>query len=333
MLHLADPWFLILWLILPVAWYWGRTRRMRPTLEISDAGLAAAGQARSFWIRTRWLLPFFAYLALALLILALARPQWGTQKIETTTEGVNIILAVDLSGSMEAIDFKKEGKVVNRLEAVKWVVGRFISQRQGDRLGLVVFGTNAFTQVPLTRDYTTISFILERLKIGAAGKSTAIGDALGISLKRLEDIESKSNIIILLTDGKSNAGELSPLDAARIAGARGVKIYTIGVGSQGEAPFLVDHPLLGKRYIYQQVDIDEETLTMIAKETGGLYFRADNTKALQEIYDRIDDMEKTEVKVDLYLNYRDLYRYLAGLALLLLVLRVLGENTRYLEVP
>ncbi len=336
MFRLADPWFLLLLLLIPAIMYYRRRKRLHPALALSRAEPAngeSAGVPRSFWHRTRWLLPFSAYLALAFLAVALARPQWGTQRVETITQGINIVLAVDVSGSMEALDFKQEGEIVNRLEAVKGVVSRFIGQRRGDRIGLVVFGTNAFTQVPLTRDYGTIAFVLDRLRIGAAGNSTALGDAIGISLKRLEDIESKANVIILLTDGESNAGEMSPEAAAEIAQKRGVKIYTIGVGSEGEAPFLVEHPLLGKRYVYRRVTMDEVLLKKIAETTGGLYFRADNTEALQGIYDRIDQMEKTEVKVDVYANYKDLYGYLAAVILVLLLLRVLAENTRYLEVP
>lgn len=334
MFRFADPWFLILLLIIPAAFYYRRRNKMNPAMAVSQAVWPdAAGSLGSFFVRTRRLWPLSAYLVVMLLVVALARPQWGTRKIETITEGINIILAVDVSGSMRALDFKRDGQIVDRLEAVKGVVEKFIGQRDGDRIGLVVFGTNAFTQVPLTRDYNTIFFILERLMIGAAGEQTAIGDAIGISLKRLVDIESKSNIIILLTDGESNAGELSPDEAATIAREKGVKIYTIGVGSKGEAPFLVDSPLFGKRYVYQQVSIDEDALTRIAEETGGLYFRADNTEALEKIYNRIDKMEKTEAKLEIYANYKDLYGYLAVFALLLIVLRVVAENTRYLEAP
>ena len=178
-----------------------------------------------------------------------------------------------------------------------------------------------------------MEFILDRLKIGAAGDKTAIGDAIGISLKRLKDIESKSNVIILLTDGVSNAGELSPADAAAIAAERGVKIYTIGVGSSGKAPFLVNSPIFGKQYVYQQVEMDEAALKEIAKKTGGLYFKAENTEALERIYKTIDNMEKTEAKSNVYAVYNDLYPWLVLLALLLLVLRIVLENTVYLEAP
>jgi len=243
------------------------------------------------------------------------------------------MLAVDVSESMAALDFKRKGKVVNRLEAVKGVVSEFISNRTGDRIGMVVFGTNAYTQIPLTRDYNTISTILDRLKIGVAGKSTAIGDAIGISLKRIEDFKSKSNVIILLTDGRSNTGELSPKVAADIAAQKQVKIHTIGVGSKGKVPFLIKHPLWGDRYVYQRVDIDEETLKEIASETGGLYFKARDTEKLQQIYDTIDKLEKTEVKVKIYAEYRELYHYFLIVGFMLMIFWIILSNTRFLRVP
>jgi Ca-activated chloride channel family protein len=223
--------------------------------------------------------------------------------------------------------------MMNRLEAVKEVVKAFIANRNGDRIGMVVFGSQAYTQLPLTRDYNTIAAMLERLKIGSAGRATAIGDALGISLKRLEDIESRSNIIILLTDGRSNSGEFEPLAAAAIAKEKGVKVYTIGVGGKGRAPFLVNDPIFGKRYIYQRVDMDEETLKAVAKETGGLYFRAQDMAGLQKIYTTIDQMEKTQVKMKVFAEYNDLYLYLLLPAFGMFGLWIILKNTRYLKVP
>ncbi len=332
MLRLADPWYLLLLAAIAVMIAYTRKRQPPPRMAVSDT-TAAAGVAPTFWLRTRRFLPVISWLILALLAVALSRPQWGVQKIETRTEGVNIVLAMDVSRSMSAFDFKTEGEVVNRLTAVKSVVSDFIAGRTGDRIGLVVFGTNAFTQVPLTRDYDTIAYILDRVEIGAAGDNTAIGDAIGISLKRLKDIKSKSNLIILLTDGKSNAGEMSPAEAAKLAAERGVKVYTIGVGSRGRAPFLVDHPLFGQQYVYRQVDMDEAALKKIAAETGGQYFRAADTKALEKIYDKIDKMEKTTVKVTRFAETRELYGWLVAVAAILLALRVAAGNTRYLEVP
>ena len=175
--------------------------------------------------------------------------------------------------------------------------------------------------------------ILDRLQIGAAGERTAIGDAIGISIKRLADIESKSNIIILLTDGQSNAGELRPETAGQIAKEKKIKIYTIGVGSRGKAPFLVKDPLFGERYVYQRVNIDEDTLKAIAAQTGGLYFRAEDLVALQQIYDTIDKLEKTDVKVDIFADYSEIYPWLLIPAIVLLPLYAVLRNTRYLVVP
>jgi Ca-activated chloride channel family protein len=309
-----------------------RRRRRDPSMAVPTA---TAGDALppSLMVRIHRGLPALKYLALVLLVLALARPQWGVRKMTVDTEGINIVLAVDLSESMAALDFERRGQVVNRLEAVKGVVREFVADRQGDRIGMVVFGSEAYTQLPLTRDDHTIVAVLDRLEIGAAGKNTAIGDALGISLKRLGDIESAANVVILLTDGRSNAGELTPGAAAEVASRQGVTVYTIGVGSRGRAPFRVRDPVFGERFVYQRVDIDEETLREIADATGGAYFRAEDTEALREIYATIDEMETTEVEVTEYASFRDLYPFLLGAALVLLTLWTVLINTRFLPVP
>lgn len=332
MFRFASPVYFLLFLAIPIVLFIRRRLLTQPSMRVTTLE-GASRISGSFFVHTRHIVPFLKYFALVLMIIAMARPQWGTKHVNVLTEGVNMILAVDVSGSMEALDFKRDGKVVNRLEAVKGVITDFIKKRSGDRIGMVVFGTNAFTQLPLTRDYNTISFVLDRLKIGSAGNSTAIGDAIGISLKRLEDIKSKSNIIILLSDGESNAGELTPDAASEIAEVKNVKIYTIGVGTKGKAPFKVKNSFFGERYVYQKVNIDEKTLKEIAEKTGGLYFRAENTKGLGQIYDTIDRLEKTEVKVKTFAEYKEYYLYILGPALLLLIVSVLLENTRYLRIP
>jgi len=332
MLRFASPWFFLLLLLVPlIVWY--RRRRHRPPALASSALFPVADVAPSAALRLQALVPVIKYAALVLIVVALARPQWGTERTEVQTEGINIVLALDLSESMAALDFKKKGQVVNRLEAVKGVVENFVAGRTGDRIGMVVFGSHAYTQLPLTRDYNTIVSMLDRLKIGAAGKQTAIGDAIGISIKRLADIESKSNIIILLTDGQSNAGELSPETAGQIAKEKNIKIYTIGVGTRGKAPFLINDPIFGQRYVYQRVSIDEDTLKTIAEQTGGLYFRAENLEGLQQIYDTIDKLEKTEVKVDIFADYSEIYPWLLIPTIVCLSLYVVLRNTRYLVVP
>jgi len=331
MFRFASPYFILLLLVIPVAVIY-RHRRRQPVM--GNASLSVLKGYKPSWIlKSKWILPVLKYGALSLMIIALARPQWGTQQLVVTTEGINIILAVDLSESMAALDFKQKGQIVNRLEAIKGVINDFIATRQGDRIGVVVFGTHAYTQLPLTRDYNTIATIIERLQIGAAGKSTAIGDALGIALKRLEDIPSQSNIIILLTDGRSNSGELTPEIAAGIAAQKQVKVYSIGVGSRGKVPFLIKDPIFGERYIYQRVDIDEQTLAQVADQTGGLYFRAENLEGLSKIYDTIGRMEKTEVDVKTYAEYNEFYAYLLAGALTVLSIWILLANTRFLHIP
>jgi Ca-activated chloride channel family protein len=332
MVRFANPYFFVAAAAIPAAMYYHRHRQLSPCLRVS--GMSAAVQnGRSFFVRMEWFVPFLKYTALCLLIVALARPQWGSRQVSIKTSGINIILAVDLSESMAALDFREKGRIVDRLQAVKSVIQNFISKRSGDRIGMVVFGSHAYTQLPLTRDYNAISSIMERLKIGSAGKSTAIGDAIGISLKRLKDIKSKSNVIILLTDGRSNSGDISPDTATEIAVQNKVKIYTVGVGSKGKAPFLIHDPVFGDQYVYQRVDIDEDTLKDIARKTGGLYFRAEDTKRLNRIYNTIDRLEKTDVKVKTYDNYKELYQYFLIPALVLLGGWIILSNTRFLKVP
>jgi Ca-activated chloride channel family protein len=331
MFRLATPYALLLLALIPLlAWY--RWRRRPPALAAADTRLAA-GVKPSPALRLHWLPSALYYLLLVLLAAALARPQWGTERLPTDAEGINIILTVDLSGSMAAEDFNYQGRRMNRLEAIKEVVRDFIARRAGDRIGMVVFGSQAYTQLPLTRDYQTIGAILERLAIGAAGRNTAMGDAIGISVKRLADIESRSNIIILLTDGRSNTGELEPAAAAGIARQKGIKIYTIGVGGKGRAPVPVDDPIFGRRYVYQEDDLDETGLQAIAQQTGGLFFRAEDMESLQKIYATIDGLEKNKVQVQGFAEYRELYFYLLPPALLLLAAWVVLKHTRFLEIP
>jgi Ca-activated chloride channel family protein len=331
MLHLSSPHFLWLLLFVAAVFLW-RFKEVRSG-HIRSGGLALMPPVpESLTVKTAKMLFLLKIAGLIFLIIALSRPQWGERKVNITTEGVNIVLALDLSESMRALDFKKDDRMVTRLEAVKQVVSDFILKREGDRIGMVVFGTNAFTQLPLTRDYQTISFILDKLEIGAAGPSTAIGDAVGISLKRLEDIESRNNVIILLTDGKSNSGELSPAEAALIAAERGVKIYTVAVGTKGQAPFLVDG-LFGQRYVYRKVDVDLDTLADMAAKTGGSFFKADDIEGLEQIYQMIDRLEKTKVDVEKWVDYRELYPPIAAAGMGLYFLYLLLTNTRFLRIP
>jgi Ca-activated chloride channel family protein len=330
MFRFASPLYLLLLLaFLPASYFWFKQASAHIRISSLEGTQAAA---QTVGVTVSKMVEIIKHLALVLLIIALARPQWGDRKTTITTQGVNIILALDLSESMRALDFKQDDQIVNRLQAVKSVVHEFIMKREGDRIGMVVFGSHAFTQLPLTRDYQTIAFVLDRLKIGAAGPKTAIGDAIGISLKRLEDIKSKSNIIVLLTDGKSNSGQLSWQDAAAIAAQRNVKIYTVGVGSKGQAPFLVDG-LFGKRYVYRQVDVDLDALRSIARKTDGRFFEADDMAALHQIYQMIDQLEKTKVDVDKWVEYKEFYPGVLAAGLGCLVLSLLLSNTRFIRIP
>ena len=332
MFKFASPYYLLLLFVLAAACFYRRKKQFKPHMAVSSL-LAVKKMPFSPALKIKGIITAFRFLAIFLMIIALARPQWGTRQTTIMTEGINIILAVDLSESMAALDFRRKNKIINRLEAAKGVIKEFISQRKGDRIGMVVFGSQAYTQMPLTRDYNTIISILDRLKIGAAGKSTAIGDAIGISIKRLADIPSKSNTIILLTDGRSNSGEISPDVAGEIAGQQGIRIYTIGIGTRGRVPFLVKNPVFGERYVYQRVDIDEKTLESIAKKTKGQYFRAENIKGLKKIYTTINQLEKSKVEVQTFNEYNELYDYILILVLGLWGGWIILKNTRYLDIP
>lgn len=270
--------------------------------------------------------------ALVLLILAAARPQLYNVSRDIRSPGVDIMLCLDTSGSMQALDFKLGGDPVSRLTAVKKVVSDFIKKRESDRIGMVVFGEEAFTQSPLTIDKGLLLGLVEKMEIGMAGDRTAIGSAIAIGGKRLKDLKAKSKTLILLTDGRHNAGEITPLAAAEAVRALGVKIYTIGVGGKGPAPFRVK-TFLGTRLVHQRVDLDEETLKKVAETGGGKYFRAADSRELSEIYDVIDRMEKTEVKVKEFFHFKELYYYFLVPALILFGLEVLLKTWILRVIP
>jgi Ca-activated chloride channel homolog len=325
-----EPLALILILIIPLWIYWDRLDK-KSTILYSSIGHLKNLQSKGF-SGAFHLSPSLRCLAVFFIILSLARPQQGQTTREVSTKGVDIVLAVDASGSMRALDFKKDDQRITRLEALKGVASEFIKKRQQDRIGLVAFGQEAFTQCPLTLDQNILLSFLDELTIGIAGDSTAIGSALGIAVKRLKDLESKSKVIILLTDGRSNAGALAPIQGAQIAKALDIKVYTIGIGSKGKAPFLVN-TLFGQRYVYQNVDLDEKTLKEIAQITGAAYFRATDLESLKNIYDQIDYLEKTEVKTLEYSRYFELFPYFLIPGLLLFVLETITSQTRYQQIP
>jgi Ca-activated chloride channel family protein len=263
-------------------------------------------------------LPLLRALALAVLIFALAGPQLGSTKVRRQTEGVDIVLALDISGSMRALDFAPG----SRLDAAKEVARQFVEGRRGDRIGLVVFASNSYTQCPLTTDYAVLQQLLDQVRIGDIADGTAIGMAIGNALNRLRDAPGQSRVIILLTDGMNNTGVLDPATAAQLARDLKVRIHTIGAGSKGRVPYPFEDPRGGEVVRMIEVDMDEASLQSIAETTGGLYFRATDRESLLRIYERIDALEKTRVETEEYVEYREIGPYLLWPALLLLALEL-----------
>ncbi len=275
-------------------------------------------------VRMRHLPTVLRFAGLVLLAVAFARPQTGRHEEEVLTEGIDIVLALDDSGSMRTEDFKPN----NRLEVAKDVVGQFVRGRRNDLLGLVVFAANAYTRCPLTLDYAVLLDLLQQVDIAPREEDgTAIGMGLATAVGRLKDAKGKSKVIILLTDGRNNRGQIDPLSGARLAQALGIKVHTIGVGTEGEAPYPIDDPILGRRYISVQADIDEKTLQDIAAATGGQYFRATDSRSLRMIFASIDKMERTEIKVKGYTRHLEQFAFfLYPGAFLILAELVLGAT-------
>ncbi len=330
-MRFENSWLLLLGLVIPLIIYHYLKRDHGTRLKFpSISTLKRLETSKSVYLRHSLIV--LRSLCLLFLVLAMARPQSGKKTTEIVTEGVDIMLVLDTSGSMQALDFKVDGKRINRLEVVKKVVADFIAGRKNDRLGMVVFADQAFTQCPLTLDHGVMLEFLDKVQIGMAGDGTAIGSAIGTAVKRLKDIKAKSKLIILLTDGRNNSGRLSPEKAAEIARKYGIKIYTIGAGTKGQAPFLVN-TFFGPQYVYQQVDLDEGTLKQIADTTDGRYFSATDTESLKKIYARIDKMEKSQVKVKEYMEYNELFCWPLLLALGFLLLEIVLANTRFRKIP
>ena len=271
---------------------------------------------------------FFRAVALALVVIALARPQTGPRGKNRSVEGLDIQLVIDTSGSMRAQDFELAGRRPTRLEVVKAVIEDFIGTRSDDRIGLVVFGTEAFTQAPLTLDHQLLQEFLKHIEISMAGDSTAIGDGLATAVKRLKDTDSKGKIVILLTDGANNAGRIDPVTAAEAAKALGIRVYTIGVGSRGKVPITING-----RTTQVEVDIDEALLEKIAVMTDGRFYRATDTQALIDVYGAIDKLEKTVGRAPVRDVRRELFANFLWPALIFLVFDVLFAATRRRIVP
>jgi Ca-activated chloride channel family protein len=329
----AYPWLLLLLLLLPlIAWLKNR-RGQPPSFVYSSVQLVRAvldvSRSRSgrFLSALRWL-------ALTLLIVALAQPRFTRSETRVTASGIDIAVAIDLSGSMASEDFETRTGRVNRLAMAKQVLTGFIEKRRNDRIGVVAFGTQAYIAAPLTLDHDFLLKNLERLELGAInGNQTAIGSGLSTAINRLRELKSKSKIVILMTDGVNNAGKLQPLTAAEAAQALGIKVYTIGVGKQGQAPMPAQDMFGRKVYQMQPVNIDEATLQKIADVTGGKYYRADNAEKFAAIYSEIDQLEKSEEEVKKFAQHRELYRIFLGIAWGLLMTEVVLRHTLLRRLP
>ncbi|HEX3868244.1 MAG TPA: VWA domain-containing protein [Gemmatimonadaceae bacterium] len=317
----ASAWVLVLLIVLPI-WWMVRRRRRPAAIVFSRVPVLAAGPraGRS----TTLVLFLLRNLLLASTIVALSRPRSGAHAEDVTSEGINIVLAIDLSSSMLAQDFQPE----NRIEVAKDVVKRFIAGRTSDRIGVVAFAAEALTQVPLTTDYPVVNAAVDNLAAGQLEDGTAIGTAIATAANRLRDAPGRSRVMILLTDGENNRGSIDPRTAAKAAAVFGIKIYTVGIGSEGMAPVPVSQGLFGLRYENRIVRIDEPLLSDIAKTTGGRYYRARDAAALQRIYQEIDQLEREPVRTRTYVRYTELFRWPLGLATLALIVELLFAARR-----
>jgi Ca-activated chloride channel family protein len=316
MLEVIWPWAV---LALPLPWLVRHFVISDRTTQ--DAALRApfldelqpiAIKRRSRMAKRVWLL-LIAVIAWLLLIFAATRPQWVGEPIQQTLSSRDLMIAVDLSGSMQEKDFMIEDQWVDRLTATQWVASRFIKRRHGDRIGLILFGDQAYLQAPLTQDRKTVLQFLSEAEIGLAGKQTAIGDAIGLAVKRLKNHPSDDRVLILLTDGANSAGAVSPLQAADLAKQYGIKIYTIGIG----ADEIIVRDFFGSRRVNPSADLDEKTLTEIAEKTDGRYFRARNLTSFEEIYQLIDAMEPVEQEAEFFRPRTELYYWPLAIAMVL----------------
>jgi len=332
MVHFLQPDWLWLLALLPLLLFWRGRRGAVAAIEFSDVGLAkkVAGTTRSRPGRWLWLLPI---LAGAFMIVGLARPQIGHGRTVVTANGIDIMLDLDVSGSMQALDFKLDGQRANRIAVVKSVVSQFVDKRPDDRIGLIAFAGAPYLVSPLTLDHDWLRQNLDRVNVGGVDDGTAIGSAIAASVNRLRTTPAKSKVLILLTDGMNNTGKISPMAAAEAAKALGVKIYTIAVGVRGEAPIPVKDDFGRTRLVMAKVDVDEKTLQAVAAETGGSFYRATDTDSLEKIYEQINHLEKTAQSVQRFENTEELFAWALFPALGLLGLGFGLEHTRYRRLP
>lgn len=329
-MRFANPLFLLLLGVIPLlVWdYFRRAKLREASIIFSDIAILKNIRP-GIRVKYRHVPMILRMAAIFIFILALARPQAGQKEEEIITEGIDIMLTLDTSGSMKAEDFASQ----NRLAAAKDVLREFIKSRRNDRIGLVVFSRFSFTQCPLTLDYGTLLELLDKIDIGMIEDGTAIGTAITNAVNRLRDSNVKTKIIILLTDGVNNAGKIDPLTAAKAAKALGVKIYTVGAGKPGGAMYPVEDPIFGKRYVHMDTEIDEQLLKNIADETGGLYFRAKDKQGLEEIYKTIGKLEKTKIETKEYANYTELAVFFILSGFMLFLLEIILANTLLRKIP
>lgn len=332
MIRFLYPTFLWLLVFLPsLALLRGR-RGPVAAIRYSSADIAREVASKTRSRAGRWRMPF-TLLALSLIIVGLARPQFGRSTATVEASGVDMILAMDCSGSMEALDFKLDGERANRLDVVKSVVSKFIDARPNDRIGLVGFAGAPYLVSPLTLDHDWLQQNLDRVKVGSVEDGTAIGSALAASVNRLREQPGKSKIVVLLTDGQNNAGKVLPTTAAQAAKALGVKVYTIGAGVRGEAPIPVTDAFGNKRLAMARVDVDEDTLQNIAAETGGKFFRATDTQSLKNIYAEIDRLETTTHQLKKFAHQTELFAWAIVPALALFGAGIGFGHTRFRRLP
>jgi len=272
-------------------------------------------------------------LVLVLLLIALSGPRKLLAESKLASEGIDIVLALDVSGSMNAEDYVINGQRISRLDIIKSTVENFIKQRTNDRMGLIVFGSQAYTVCPLTMDHDWLLENLHQVRIGVIEDATAIGSGIATSLLRLKKSKAKTRIIVLLTDGVNNSGKIQPLDAAKLAQSMGIKVYTIGAGTTGIVPFPEIDEFGNKHYVQAQFDLDEDTLKKIADMTGAKYFRAADTEHLRNIYAEIDKLEKIKIEEKGYRQYEPLFWHYVDAALILMALEIILTNTIFLKIP
>ena len=326
-MRFANPFWLLALIFILGYWFYQQKNKSISTIKFPNVKLLKQLQNNRSKFLAR-LAKYIRFVLLILIVLVLARPQIVEVKKEIKSEGIDIMLVMDTSQSMAAEDLTP-----NRLSVAKKTVQDFISKREHDQIGLVVFGAEAFTQCPLTIDYNVLINLLSDVKISMVGDGTAIGTSILTALNRLKDSKATSRIIILLTDGENNQGEVSPEKAAQFAKNLGIKIYTIGVGQEGGAPIPFMHPLYGKIYSDTNTYLDEDTLNYIAKTTNGNFFRAKDAEALSNIYDKINELEKSEIRTNQYAEYQDLFIYGLYIILTLFLIELLVYNVLFVVAP